>query len=60
MSLPMWVWRLTMLAWALWLALRIIKWARWSWGCFSKDGLFKKSPPRRPPAGQPPAGPPTQ
>ncbi len=41
-SLPMWVWRVLMLAWALWLALRVIFWARWAWTCFSEGQLWKR------------------
>jgi hypothetical protein len=41
LSLPMWVWRVLMLAWALWLALRVLSWGRWSWACFTEGGLFR-------------------
>ena len=40
-SLPLWVWRVMMLLWALWLAWRVIHWARWSWRCFGEGGFFK-------------------
>ena len=35
-----------MLAWALWLANSLLNWLRWGWGCFSADGLWRKSPQR--------------
>ena len=48
-SLPMWIWRLVMLAWALWLAIRVIKWARWGFTQFTVGGVWKKlTTPRRP------------
>ena len=59
LSLPMWVWRLAMLAWALWLAMRIIRWARFGWACFGEGGLWKRIA-RRPapqPAPDPAPGP---
>lgn len=30
-SVPIWVYRLLMLAWALWLATRLLRWLRWGW-----------------------------
>src|SRR5690606_32525162 len=49
LSLPMWIWRVVMLAWALWLALRVIGWAKWAWRCWSGGGVWKRliPPPRR-------------
>lgn len=40
-SVPILAYRLLMLAWALWLALAILKWLRWGWQCFSADGLWR-------------------
>ena len=42
-SVPLWVYRLLMLAWALWLANSLLNWLRWGWGRFSADGLWRKS-----------------
>jgi hypothetical protein len=39
-SLPLLVWRIVMLAWALWLAANIVKWAPWAWRAFSLGGLW--------------------
>ena len=36
-SVPLGVYRLAMLAWALWLALALLRWLRWGWDCFSSD-----------------------
>jgi hypothetical protein len=45
-SLPLVVYRVAMLAWALWLALAVIRWSRWAWRSFSEGGLWQ--PKRRP------------
>jgi hypothetical protein len=42
-SVPLWVYRILMLAWALWLANSLLNWLRWGWGCFTADGLWRKS-----------------
>jgi hypothetical protein len=59
-SVPLWVWRLSMLAWSLWLAARLVGWLPWAFGCFKQGALWKKSPPRpqRPRPPSPPAAPP--
>lgn len=54
-SAPLWVWRLVMLFWALWLALALLRWLRWGFGCFSAGGAFRRMTARRAPA-PPPAG----
>jgi hypothetical protein len=40
-SLSIWVYRLLMLAWALWLALAVIKWLQWGWTCCGRGGLWR-------------------
>jgi hypothetical protein len=45
-SLPLFVYRLALLAWALWLAFALIRWLRWGWECFSINGLWRKMEPR--------------
>ncbi|WP_295436652.1 hypothetical protein [uncultured Thiodictyon sp.] len=47
-SVPIWVYRALMLAWALWLALRLLSWLRWGWDGFSRPVLGRPGPPRRP------------
>jgi hypothetical protein len=49
-SLPLFVYRLAMLAWALGLAFALIRWLRWGWECFSTDGLWRKTQPIARPA----------
>ena len=42
LSLPLIVYRLLMLAWALWLASALLNWLKWGWVCFSSNGLWRK------------------
>jgi hypothetical protein len=46
-SLPVWVYRLLMLSWSLWLALALLGWLKWGWRCLSKEGLWRKVVLRR-------------
>ncbi len=41
-SLPLFLFRILMLIWALWLAYSLLKWLRWGWRCFSEGGLWRK------------------
>jgi hypothetical protein len=41
LSVPLLIYRLTMLAWALWLALMMMRWLRWGWECFSDGELWR-------------------
>ncbi len=42
-SAPLWAYRVLMLAWALWLALAVIRWARWGWTAFASARLWEKA-----------------
>ncbi len=55
-SLPIWVWRTTMLLWAFWLVWRLLGWVKWGWDCFSDGGFWKKPPPRPKPKTPPNSG----
>ena len=44
-SVPLGFYRAAMLAWALWLALALLRWLRWGWDCFASDALWRS--PRR-------------
>ncbi len=46
LSVPLGVYRLAMLAWALWLARALVGWLRWAWECMASGGLWKRRPPR--------------
>ncbi len=49
-SLPLWTYRLAMLAWSLWLVFALMRWARWGWTCLGAGGLWRPRA-RRPQAG---------
>lgn len=42
LSVPLLVYRLAMLAWALWLAMKLIGWLKWGWGCFAAGGYWRR------------------
>lgn len=42
LSVPLWVYRALMLAWALWLAFALLRWLRWGWESVSAGGLWRK------------------
>ncbi len=41
-SLPLLVYRVAILLWALWVAFALLGWLKWGWTCFSRDGLWRK------------------
>ncbi|MDB5970251.1 MAG: hypothetical protein JWQ90_2701 [Hydrocarboniphaga sp.] len=43
LSVSIWVYRVLMLLWALWLANALLGWLRWGWDRYSDGGLWKKS-----------------
>jgi hypothetical protein len=47
-SVPIVVYRLAMLAWALWLAAALVRWLRWGWDSLNEGGLWR--PWRRSPS----------
>jgi len=40
-SVPLIVYRLAMLGWALWIAAALLRWLRWAWTCFCETGLWR-------------------
>lgn len=40
-SVPLWVYKLAILTWALWLAFALIGWLRWVWRTLTRDGLWR-------------------
>lgn len=46
-SVPLLVYRISMLLWALWLAMALLRWLRWGWDCFSSGGSWRNAPPRK-------------
>jgi len=55
LSAPLWLYRLLMLLWALWLANALLGWLRWGWQQFTASGLWRQPVPK---AGTPPPVPP--
>ncbi|UGB38624.1 hypothetical protein [Frateuria soli] len=45
-SLPLWTYKLAMLAWALWLANALIGWLRWGFEAWSQGGYWRRDKPR--------------
>jgi hypothetical protein len=41
LSVPLGVYRLAMLFWALWLARALLRWLRWGWDCFAHEGVWR-------------------
>ncbi len=52
LSVPLLVYRAAMLAWALWLAVTLLNWLRWGWGCFTEAGIWRRGRLVTPAAGQ--------
>lgn len=57
-SVPIWVYRAAMLAWALWLASGLVRGIGWGWRSANENGLWRPLLTRRPPAAVPPVEPP--
>jgi hypothetical protein len=49
---PLWVYRVLMLAWALWLSFALLRWLRWGWDHYRTHGLWRRVVllPRKPSA----------
>lgn len=45
-TVPLLAYRISMLLWALWLAIALLRWLRWGWECFSETTAWKSAPPR--------------
>jgi len=38
---PMWIYKVLILAWALWLSFALLRWLPWAWREFVADGLWR-------------------
>ncbi len=56
-SVSLWVYKLAMLAWALWLAWSLIDWLRWAFDAWTRGGYWRKPAPK--PGAAPPQLPPS-
>ena len=64
-SVSLWVYKIAMLAWALWLANALIHWLRWGFEAWSRDGYWRRrraaaTPPQLPAAQSTPPTPTTE
>lgn len=46
-TVPLLVYRISMLLWALWLAMALLRWIRWGWNCFSSGTTWKMAPAKK-------------
>jgi hypothetical protein len=37
---PLWIYKVLILVWALWLSFALLRWLPWVWQCFAKDGFW--------------------
>ncbi len=47
-SLPIWTYKVLILAWALWLSFALLRWLPWVWQCFNARGLWRNRPAKTP------------
>jgi hypothetical protein len=40
-TLPLWAWQAAMLAWALWLVFALVRWLRWAWRVWTREGIVR-------------------
>jgi len=40
-SLPLWIYKVAILLWALWLAFALVRWLPWAWRAFSHGGIWR-------------------
>ncbi|MBT8092719.1 MAG: hypothetical protein KJN77_06760 [Gammaproteobacteria bacterium] len=40
-TLPLWIYKALILAWALWLSFALLRWLPWVWQCFSSEGYWR-------------------
>lgn len=42
LSVPLWWYRVAMLAWSLWLVFALLHWVKWGWAIFAEGGVWPK------------------
>jgi hypothetical protein len=43
-SVPLWCYRVAMLAWSLWLVFALLQWVKWGWAIFAEGGIWPDRP----------------
>ena len=38
--MPIWIYKVLILAWALWLSFALLRWLPWVWKTFAKEGFW--------------------
>ncbi|MCI0505965.1 MAG: hypothetical protein L0Z73_07605 [Gammaproteobacteria bacterium] len=56
LSVPLSIYRLLMLLWALWLAYAVLAWLRWAWRQYGIEGYWRKPEKKQKPDAEPPGG----
>ena len=41
-TVPLWIYKVLILGWALWLSFALLRWLPWVWQCFSSNGFWRK------------------
>jgi hypothetical protein len=44
LSVPLWCYRVAMLAWSLWLVFALLQWVKWGWAIFAEGGIWPDRP----------------
>lgn len=44
-SVPLWIYRLAMLLWSMWLVFALLRWIKWGWQIFAAGDLWRSKPP---------------
>jgi hypothetical protein len=47
LSVPMWIYKVLILGWALWLSFALLRWLPWVWRCFSIQGYWRPRQAKR-------------
>ncbi|MBT8446871.1 MAG: hypothetical protein KJO38_06975, partial [Gammaproteobacteria bacterium] len=50
-SVPLWIYKVAILLWALWLSFALLRWLPWAWQCFSHGGIWRGRVKSSPDAG---------
>jgi hypothetical protein len=44
LSVPLWGWRVAMVAWFGWLAVSLVAWGKWGYQVLTEGGLWRREP----------------
>jgi hypothetical protein len=49
-SVPLWVYRVAMLLWSMWLVFALLRWIKWGWQIFAGGDWWRSNPKTAPTA----------